>query len=146
MSNQWKLNSPQSFKSAWLLVFFSRFLPKRILILNTDISVFQHTNTDTYSIFFRLNTATDTSVVGNHTGYWILVFSFCTGQVSASNKPKDFETPQAWQLVLFYVADENTKLNISIVSKWKKSYSLSQYLNQCPLNSNYSFQFIDLCP
>jgi hypothetical protein len=31
-----------------------------------------------------LNTDTDTSVFKNHTGYWILVFSFCTGQVSGS--------------------------------------------------------------
>ena len=30
-----------------------------------------------------MNTDTDTSVFENHTGYWILVFSFCTGQVSA---------------------------------------------------------------
>ena len=37
---------------------------------------------DTYSVFFKLNTDTDTSVFENHTGYWILVFSFCTGQVS----------------------------------------------------------------
>ena len=29
-----------------------------------------------------MNTDTDTSVFENHTGYWILVFSFCTGQVS----------------------------------------------------------------
>ena len=31
-----------------------------------------------------MNTDTDTSVFENHTGYWILVFSFCTGQVSDS--------------------------------------------------------------
>ena len=47
--------------------------PERVLILNTD----------TFSIFFRLNTDTNTSVFENHTGYWILVFLFCTGQVSA---------------------------------------------------------------
>ena len=38
-----------------------------IMILNTDTSVFWHT--DTYSVFFRLNTDTDTSVFENHTGY-----------------------------------------------------------------------------
>ena len=87
MPIQWKLNSPQFLKSGWVLaLFFTLFLPKK----DTDTEywhfkfLFHNTDTDTNSIFFRLNTATDTSVFGNHTGYWILVFSFCTGQVSAS--------------------------------------------------------------
>ena len=54
------------------LLVFSCFFPERILILNIA----------TYSVFFRLNTDTDTSVFENHTRYWILIFSFCTGQVS----------------------------------------------------------------
>ena len=45
----------------------ARFFSERILILNTDTSVFWHT--DTYSVFFRLNTDTDTSVFENHSGY-----------------------------------------------------------------------------
>ena len=45
------------------------FGSERILILNTDTSVFWHTDTDTYSVFFRLNTDTDTSVFENHIGY-----------------------------------------------------------------------------
>ena len=128
MSIQWKLNSPQFFKSAWLLIlFFTLFYQKRILILNTDTSVFlQHTDTDTNSIFFRLSTATDTSVFGNHTGYWILVFSFCTGQVSASNKPKDFETSQAWHLVLFTLL---IKIQNSTFQLFLNGNNLTAYLN-----------------
>ena len=63
--------------------------PERILILNTDTSVFPHTDTDTYLVFFRLNT--DTSVFENHTGYWILVSSFCTGQVYIINEVKNIK-------------------------------------------------------
>ena len=51
-------------------------------VLNTDIQYFLNTDIDTASVFFKLNTDTDTSVFQNHTEYWILVFSFCTGQVS----------------------------------------------------------------
>ena len=71
------------FKICLVSLFFHAFFQKgywyRILILQ----FFWHTDTDTYSVFFRLNTDTDTSVFENHTGYWILEFSFCTGQVSA---------------------------------------------------------------
>ena len=53
-------------------------------VLNTDIQYFLNTDIDTASVFFKLNTDTDTSVFENHTGYWIL-FSFCNGQVSGWN-------------------------------------------------------------
>ena len=49
--------------SAWFAYFFQLFSCK-------------DTDTDTYSVLFRLNT--DTSVFENCTGYWILVFSFCS--------------------------------------------------------------------
>ena len=42
----------------------------------------QDTDTDIASVFFRLNTDTDTSVFSKHTEYWILVLLFCTGQCS----------------------------------------------------------------
>ena len=58
------------------------FFPKGYWYWILILQFFPHTDTDTYSVFFRLNTDTDTSVFENHTGYWILVFLFCTGQVS----------------------------------------------------------------
>ena len=61
----------------WYFLFQKR---TEILILQ----FFWNTDTDTYSVFFRLNTDTDTSAFESHTGYWILVFSFRTGQVSGS--------------------------------------------------------------
>ena len=44
---------------------FSCFSPERILTRNTDTSVFWHTDTNTYLVFFRLNTDTDTFIL-----YW----------------------------------------------------------------------------
>ena len=58
------------------------FSPERILILNTDTSVFSaYWHWYLFSIP-HLNTDTDTSVFETITGYGILVFSFCTDQVS----------------------------------------------------------------
>ena len=63
-------------------LLFHAFFQKGYWYWILILQFFWHTDTDTYSVFFKLNTDTDTSVFENHTGYWILVFSFCTGQVS----------------------------------------------------------------
>ena len=77
---QIQTSSPQLVKSA----FFHAFFPKGYWQLNTDTSVFLVWYLfSILQIEYRLNT--DTSVLENHTGYWILVFSFCTGQVSEKN-------------------------------------------------------------
>ena len=105
-SKYWKFSRQINFVLSLLKVLFSIFQKNSIfnrkkspwkvkctvrLIESTEywywiliLQFFWHTDTDTYSVFFKLNTDTDTSVFENHTGYWILVFSFCTGQVSAT--------------------------------------------------------------
>ena len=70
------------------------------------LQYFLDTDTDTASVFFRLNTDTDTSVFENHTGYWILVFLFCTGQVS---EPKYCKTQIFIVKFLAKFANESTE-------------------------------------
>ena len=48
-----------------------------------------------------MNTDTDTSVSENHTGYWILVFSVCTGQVSGSYYILDKDCKLGWVRLSF---------------------------------------------
>ena len=81
MSIQYKLKFTSIFQICLVCLFFHAFFQKGYWYWILILQFFRHT--DTYSVFFRLNTDTDTSVFKNHTGYWILVFSFCTGQVSA---------------------------------------------------------------
>ena len=81
MSIQYKLKFTSIFQICLVCLFFPPFFQKGYWYWILILQFFWHTDTDTYSVFFRLNTDTDTSVFKNHTGYWILVFSFCTGQV-----------------------------------------------------------------
>ena len=69
-------------------------------------------------LFFRLNTDTETSVFENHTGYWILVFSFCTGQVSEF-KHVLFKSA-CW---LFQIAYEGDFWCLCTVTFWQKNIS-----------------------
>ena len=85
MSIQYKLKFPSIFQICLVCLFFHSFFQKWYWYWILILQFFWHTDTDTYSVFFRLNTGTDTSVFKNHTVYWILVFSFCTGQVSELN-------------------------------------------------------------
>ena len=81
-SIQYNFKFTSIFQICLACLFFHAFLQKGYWYWILILQFFWHTDTDTYSVFFKLNTDTDTSVFENHTGYWILVFSFCTGQVS----------------------------------------------------------------
>ena len=78
-------------------------------------------------VFFRLNTDTDTSVFKNHTGYWILVFLFCTGQVSGKYGLDDkknylfFSGPYPWSSVSMFTMWEGFQRNAYPTSTFENS-------------------------
>ena len=92
---QYKHKSTSIFHISLVCLFFTLFFQKGYWYWILILQFFWHTDTDTYSVFFRLNTDTDTSVFENHTGYCILVFSFCTGQVSALDS-MEFRFWRSW--------------------------------------------------
>ena len=55
----------------FVCLFFHTFFQKGYWYWILILQFFWHTDTDTYSVFFKLNTDTDTSLFENHTGYWI---------------------------------------------------------------------------
>ena len=86
-------------------------------------------------LFFRLNTDTETSVFDNHTGYWILVFSFCTGQVKLEG------------MFVLFIAKIHQSWAWLAHSKSKHFFELYFIKTLCGLDPNFvpflSFRLID---